>query len=120
MVLRQRRGPRQAGLPWAPSRFRAALSLAPPAAPGGSFLIFILLGLFVDHRDRQLGQLLVGLLLLVQRFLQETDRLVEAQLLGPGAGGAVARDLVVLDLLRSGDQAGVQHAGLGVLFQEFL
>src|SRR4051812_2663343 len=62
--------------------------------------------------DRLLGefrQQLVGVLFLDERLLEERRRVVHPELLRPSEERAVARDLVVLDGLRRGDQAGVER-----------
>jgi hypothetical protein len=54
-----------------------------------------------------LRELLIRALLLFQRLVQQRCRLGVTELFGECAEGAVERDLVVLRLLRRGDEAGV-------------
>src|SRR5690606_20609881 len=62
----------------------------------------------VDFRQRDLIELRVGLLLLVQGLLEQLGGVVVAERLGQGAHRAVARDLVMLDFLGGGDQRSVR------------
>src|ERR1700682_4992133 len=59
-------------------------------------------------RDRR--KLLVRRLLLIEVLFEQGRAIVASQLPRPGDQAAVARDLVVLDRLRRGDQSRVQHA----------
>src|SRR6185436_15675714 len=59
----------------------------------------------VDRAFRQLRELGVRPCFLIQRLLEQSRVLVPAEELRIGADGAVARDLVVLDLLGGGDQS---------------
>ena len=74
-------------------------------------------GLLVDAAFGQRGQLLVGSLLLVQRLLQQLDRLVVPHRLRPGHERAVRGHLVVLGALRGRNQQRV-HGGLVGIFLE--
>src|SRR5436189_1304528 len=67
------------------------------------------LGLEIDDRGCELRQGFVGRGFLVQRFLQQPGCIAEPHLLGPGPQRAVAGDLVMLDGLRSSQQASVQR-----------
>src|SRR5690349_20236989 len=88
---------------WATIPLRLSLDL---------FLVELaVLRFLIDHVLRQRGELLVGGLFLVQVLAQQLVYLVIAQQLGVGADAAVARDLVVLDLLGRGDQRRVHHRG---------
>src|SRR5579871_503095 len=64
-------------------------------------------GLGVDGALRQLRELLVRGLLLLERLLQQAGHVLFAQALREGPGTAVAGHLVVLDALGRGDQGGV-------------
>src|SRR5439155_5097666 len=63
----------------------------------------------VDDVLGELGELLVGLPFLVERLLQELGNLRQTEQARVCARRAVTGDLVVLDLLRGLDQAGVEH-----------
>src|SRR6478609_237699 len=76
---------------------------------GSGRLAVFLFRLEVDHGGGELGQRVIGRLFLVQRRLQQPCGVLHAELLGPGAQGAVAGDLVVLDRLRGCEQAGVER-----------
>jgi len=66
-------------------------------------------GVLVDFRFNELSQRAAGvLLLLLQRGIEELDRLAVAELVRPGLQRAVAGNLVVLDGLRSSEQTGVE------------
>src|SRR5918996_5566203 len=65
----------------------------------------------VDLGDRQLVELLVGSLLLVQGRLEELFDVLLAQRVGERADRAVRGDLVMLDLLRADDQGGIEDLG---------
>src|SRR5919106_2568727 len=64
-------------------------------------------GVEIDDARGQVGQLLVGRLFLVEGTAENVLVAGAAEQPGVGAHGAVAGDLVVLDPLRGGDQAGV-------------
>src|SRR5680860_283092 len=73
-------------------------------------------GLAIEFAFGKLGQELVGGVLLVERLLQKRYDILHPELLCPGDHRAVAGDLVMLDGLRVGDHAGIEHVGiLGVL-----
>jgi hypothetical protein len=78
------------------------------------------LGLDIDRALGQRGEPLVGLAFLVECLLQQLGVLRESHLLGVRAHGAVPRYLVVLDVLRLGDQTGVQHVRVRLLLEELL
>src|SRR5262249_24454715 len=65
--------------------------------------------LLIHYCLGELGERLVGSLLLVQCLLQQGGCLVEAELFGPRTQRAVPRDLIVLDRLRGGQQAGIER-----------
>ena len=62
----------------------------------------------VDLRERDLVELLVGRLLLLEGLAEQLRGLLVAARLGQRVDRAVARDLVVLDLLRRGDQRRIE------------
>src|SRR5215210_124885 len=62
----------------------------------------------------ELRELLVGHLFFLESPLQERRMHLLAEHLGVGADRAVAGDLVVLDPLRGGDEAGVDHLGIAL------
>src|SRR3954451_25280291 len=66
-------------------------------------------GFEVEPRFRDLGQLLVRGLLLVQVPLQHARAIVAAELLRPGDQRPVAGDLIVLNGLRRGSKRGIEH-----------
>ena len=72
----------------------------------------------VDRLGRDLGEGLVGVALLLGRGVEEAHGLAVAEQLGVGAHRAVARDLVVLDPLRGGDDPGVEHLGVDLLLEQ--
>src|SRR5512145_834755 len=99
---------------------RNAGSYRKPSGSVGLFLLFFLLellfffllvlrGLAAHDALGDLGEVLVGLLLLLESLLEQLGGFLLAEHLGHGAGRAVGRDLVVLDLLGGGDEAGVEH-----------
>src|SRR5688500_10924484 len=107
---RAKKGPRRAEHDGALSPVHAVFSPIPPAClmPAVPPTASAGLGsLDVNRALGQLGQQLVGLPFLVEGLLQDLGELLVADLLRPGADGAVARDLVVLDLLGDRDQGGV-------------
>ena len=80
-------------------------------------LFFVLCGgIGVNCRFGKFGQLRVGFLFLVERFLKEFGEIVVAEASGEGAGGAVAGDSVMLDALRRADETGIANA----LFRIFI
>src|SRR5688500_5453103 len=74
----------------------------------------------IDDARGELGQLLVRRLLLVERAAEDLLVAAAAQQLGVGADGAVAGDLVVLDALGRGDQAGVADVRIGLRVDDLL
>ncbi|SCM77066.1 hypothetical protein KL86PLE_40871 [uncultured Pleomorphomonas sp.] len=70
---------------------------------------------FGDLRQAGIGGLFLG-----EGLLQELGRLLLADQFGPAAHGAVAGDLVVLDRLGGGDQAGVDGLRAGKFLEHFL
>src|SRR6266540_6185739 len=80
-----------------------------PASPG---LLFSAGGLLVDTGAKHspgsdLRQKLVGVGLLVERLIEDVSRIVETELVGERRGGSVARNLVVLNALGSGNQGRI-------------
>src|SRR5690242_19064116 len=63
----------------------------------------------IAHAHGNLRQLLVRAFLFIERLLQQLRGLLVPELFGPGTHTAIAGDLVVLDLLRTGDHARVAH-----------
>ena len=61
----------------------------------------------IHHRGGEFRQRFVGLLFLGKRLVKQSDRVAQAELLRPGAQGAIAGDLVVLDRLGGGEQPGI-------------
>src|SRR5688572_12275592 len=77
-------------------------------------------GFGVDHGLGNLREELVGVGLFVQGLLEHAGGVAVAELLGMGAGGAVGRNLVVLDLLGSANEAGIHYIfGLGLVHDLF-
>ena len=74
----------------------------------------------VDHALGDVRKLLVGVLLLVERLFQQVGGVVAAELLRPRHQRAVPRDLVVLDFIGGGDQAGILDGVLGAGAQDVL
>ena len=68
-------------------------------------------GFLVDDRLGDLRQGFVGCFLFIQRFLEQRGRFIQTEFFGPCAQGAVARDFVVLDRLRGGQETGVEGRG---------
>ena len=85
---------------------------------GFVFVLFLVRcgGIGVHCRFGEFGQLRVGFLFLIERFLEEFGEIVVAEASREGAGGAVARDFVMLDALRRADEAGIANA----LFRIFI
>src|SRR5581483_5039426 len=75
------------------------------AAPSG----MLLRRLGVDRLFREGRQFLVGLFLLRERRFQEGCERTMPEPLAPGDERAIARDLVVLDRLRRGNERGIEH-----------
>jgi hypothetical protein len=69
----------------------------------------------IDGRIGQFGQGVVGLLLFGKRLIQEFDRVLQVELGSPRLERAVTRNLIVLDGLRGGEQAGIKR-GLALVF----
>ena len=65
--------------------------------------------LFVDVVLRHIRQDMVGVSLLVQRFLQELAVFIEPQHVRERANAAIPSEFVVLDALRRTDERGVHH-----------
>src|SRR5215203_6037129 len=74
----------------------------------------------VDGILSQVGEDLVRILLLNERLLDKTLRFREAQLLGPGEQGAVARDLVMLYRLSRRDDARIRSLAALERLQDLL
>ena len=68
-----------------------------------------LLALGVGLRLRKLRQLLVGRFLFGKISLEKRNGIFQSKLVGPGDQGAVARDLVVFNGLRRGDQPCIER-----------
>src|SRR5215470_670882 len=66
-------------------------------------------GAAIDEAFGERVELRVGRLLLLERPLEDAGAVVAAKLLRPRDQRSVARDLVVLDRLRGGDQRRVEH-----------
>src|ERR1700726_3044769 len=72
----------------------------------------------VDGLNSQCGEELVGLLLLIQRLLQQDRVYRVSELFCPGPGAAVIRHLVMLHALGTGQESNIEDAGIGILFHE--
>jgi hypothetical protein len=85
---------------------------------GFVFVLFRLCcgGIGVHCRFGEFGELRVGFLFLIERFLEEFSKIVVTEASREGAGGAVAGDFVMLDALRRADEAGIANA----LFRIFI
>src|SRR5690348_7466214 len=68
---------------------------------------------------RELGQFAVRLLFFVERLLKQGCRFALAHQICEIANGSVGGDLVMLDSLSRGDDAGVFHFALEILLQHF-
>ena len=108
----------------------AALARRAPPAPHFPFQLFSLqhfslslaafsVGARIGNSLGDVCQFLVGRLLFAQRFFQQPDGLLVAHLFGPGSHRSVRGDFVVLNLLRGGDDTGVDRALPLKLLQEF-
>ena len=62
----------------------------------------------IDFHLRQFAEKGIGLLFLLKRLIEEDRSIVHAELHGPRLQGAVARHLVVLDGLTTGEEACVE------------
>ena len=67
----------------------------------------------------EIGEVLIGFLFLLEGLLEEIGDFFVAEVLGNGAGGAVAGDLVMFDTLGGADEAGIADGILGVFADEF-
>src|SRR5689334_1779678 len=63
----------------------------------------------IDRGFGELGERDVRFLLFVQRLVEQGDGLGQAEFLRPGPERAVARNLIVLDGLRRGQQACIER-----------
>ena len=77
------------------------------------------LGLLIYDGLRNFRQRLVSRFFLVECFLQQGDRIVETELLGPSAKGAVTGNFIVFDCLRRCQQAGVEGGRTFVFLHDF-
>jgi hypothetical protein len=73
-------------------------------------------GIGVHCRFGEFGQLRIGFLFLIERFLEESSEIVVTEASREGASGAVAGDFVMFDALRGSDEAGITNA----LFRIFI
>ena len=82
------------------------------------FVLFLVRcgGIGGHRRFGEFGELRVGFLFLIERFLEEIGEIVVTEASREGAGGAVAGDFVMLDALRRADEAGIANA----LFRIFI
>src|SRR5579864_5159842 len=78
------------------------------------------LGFDVDLGLGKLGELVVGLFLLLEGLLEHLHGLLGAEDLRVGADGAVGGNLVMLDTLRGGDQPGIDHVGIALRLDHLL
>ena len=109
-------------------RRKAAFAFRTPAfrSVGEEFLrllrfVFVLFlvrcgGIGVHCRFGEFGELRVGFLFLIERFLEEIGEIVVTEASRESAGGAVAGDFVMLDALRRADETGIANA----LFRIFI
>src|SRR5690606_27206325 len=74
--------------------------------------------LAIERRHCQIVELCVGRFLFLEGRLQERHSLVESELLGPGDHRAIARDLVMFDRLRAGEQAGIDRLAVLALLHD--
>ncbi len=68
-------------------------------------------GLGIAAELGQLDERLVGGLFLVEQLLDQTGGLLAAEQQGPLTQAAVGGDLLMLDLLRAGDEGGIERGG---------
>src|SRR4029453_15061923 len=57
----------------------------------------------------KLSELLIGVIFLLECLMQQSRRVVQPELFRPSNQGSIAGDLVMLDRLRIGDHAGIEH-----------
>src|SRR6516225_10235238 len=74
----------------------------------------------VDTGLRQLRQSLVCPLLFVEVLIEQSDGIAQAKLVRPGLQRPVPADLIMLDGLSGGDEAGVKSSGIFEYLHEFL
>src|SRR5437868_2848410 len=84
------------------------------------FLLLALLGFCIDRALRDLRQQLVRVPLFIERLLQKVRLLVEPELSRVRSYRAIARHLVMLDVLCFRDETGVEHLLGCVLLEQFL
>ncbi len=94
------------------------MSTEPATHPHGVFSLLFLLGVLRRDVDvfGQLRQRLVGRPFFVERLLKQSGMIRMAQEPRPSSDSAIPRHLLMLHVLRGGDQPGVQHIG----FRAFL
>src|ERR1700751_126803 len=99
----------------------AKLSAVTSAADRISFFITAPLSSFgVDRADGQFRERVVCLLFLSERFVEKLDGVFVAELAGPSFQCAVTGNLVMLDSLGGGQQAGIERRRVGIFVHYFL
>src|SRR6478672_4939054 len=76
-------------------------------------------GLPVQAALRKLGQSAVGVVLLLERLVEQRRRFSHAELVRPSDQRAVTSDLVMLNGLCVGDHAGIEDVGIGRFLHVF-